>query len=159
MDRPVLTKKEREALVKISRSRTEPPRVSMRAKMMLMSSEGVTDRDIGRKLDVAYNTVGIWRKRFITEGMRGLYDRNSTLFPKAEKVKKQAAREERILKILKGNPPRGYNYWSIKAMASVLKFTYSNTRKILVDYGIKLRKPKPPKAPVSARSTKKKGRR
>jgi transposase len=46
-----------------------------RARIVLLAAAGWTNRGIARKLELAPNTAGKWRKRFYQEGLDGLGDR------------------------------------------------------------------------------------
>ena len=54
-----------------------------RAKIVLLAAAGWTNRGIARKLGLAPNTAGKWRKRFSQEGADGLRDRKRPGRPRA----------------------------------------------------------------------------
>src|SRR5690348_5744415 len=62
---PVLTEKVRSILMKISRSRSKSASLTKRTTVALMASEGATNQDIAKHLNMPYNNVAKWRKRFI----------------------------------------------------------------------------------------------
>src|SRR6266705_932426 len=66
---------ERRFLKALTRRGTAPHRQVTRARIVLRAAAGWTDRGIARKLAIAPNTVGKWRKRFFEEGFDGLGDR------------------------------------------------------------------------------------
>jgi transposase-like protein len=47
----------------------------LRAKIVLLASEGKTNAEIARRLDCALRTVSLWRKRFFEQRLDGLCDR------------------------------------------------------------------------------------
>ena len=56
------------------RSNTVEARAAKRARMILLMAEGESNRDIGELVDLHYNQVGIWRKRYDEFGLAGLED-------------------------------------------------------------------------------------
>ena len=49
-------------------------RVAKRARIVLMAADGCTNREIGETVDLHYNQVGMWRKRYDEYGLAGLDD-------------------------------------------------------------------------------------
>lgn len=47
-----------------------------RAKMVLLASEGLSNDEIARRLDMGRDVVSIWRKRFFLERLTGLEERS-----------------------------------------------------------------------------------
>ena len=70
----VLTTKEREDLELLSRKYTAPYREVVRARVILMSAEGMENKEIGQRLDLPRKTVSKWRKRFFHKRKEGLVD-------------------------------------------------------------------------------------
>jgi transposase len=66
---------QRRFLKALTRRGTAEHRQVTRAKIVLLASAGWANRAIARKLGLAPNTVGKWRKRFFAEGVDGLGDR------------------------------------------------------------------------------------
>lgn len=48
--------------------------MAKRARMMLMAADGCSNREIGEVVDLHYNQVGMWRKRYEAYGLAGLDD-------------------------------------------------------------------------------------
>jgi transposase len=66
---------ERRWLKALVRRGTAEYRQVTRARIVLLAAAGWTNRGIARKLGLAPNTAGKWRKRFYQEGVEGLRDR------------------------------------------------------------------------------------
>ncbi len=47
----------------------------LRAKMVLMAAQGLSNDEIGRRLDTRREVVCMWRKRFFDERLAGLEER------------------------------------------------------------------------------------
>ena len=48
--------------------------MAKRARIILLAAGGWSNRDIGEVVDLHYNQVGIWRKRYSDYGVAGLED-------------------------------------------------------------------------------------
>ena len=54
----------RRSLERLVRSGLTPQRVARRARIVLLCDEGVSDREVSRRLGTHRHTVAVWRKRF-----------------------------------------------------------------------------------------------
>ena len=61
---------------------TAPFWLVQRARIVLLAADDVMNVDIARRLGVDADTVGKWRKRFVTEGLAGLKDRHRSGRPR-----------------------------------------------------------------------------
>ena len=66
---------ERRWLKALTRRGTAQHRQVLRAEIVLLAAAGWTNAGIARKLGLAVNTAGKWRKRYAEQGMDGLRDR------------------------------------------------------------------------------------
>lgn len=69
------TEDERAVLEKRAGARTAPHWEVVRARIVLLASEGLANKEISARLDTTPQTVCKWRKRFYQEGLGGLEDR------------------------------------------------------------------------------------
>src|SRR5438270_13068465 len=69
-----ITDEEREELERLARRPRTHRSVSFRARVILLSSAGVGNVDIAKRLHCAPATVWLWRKRFFAKRVKGLYD-------------------------------------------------------------------------------------
>jgi len=67
-----LTAHEKQELTSRAAKYTLPYFHVVRAKMILLASEGLANDQIARRLDTRREVVSLWRKRFFTERLRGL---------------------------------------------------------------------------------------
>src|SRR4030042_6803841 len=58
----------------IAGSRSLPYGLVTRAKIVLMSAEGLSNRDIAAKVDYSTQSVALWRERYREQGIAGLHD-------------------------------------------------------------------------------------
>jgi transposase len=78
-----LRSSQRRWLKALVRRGTAEHRQVTRARIVLLAAAGWTNRGIARKLGLAPNTAGKWRKRFYKEGVDGLRDRKRPGRPRA----------------------------------------------------------------------------
>jgi transposase len=70
-----LSEQEREVLEAQTRRYTLPYRDVVRAKIVLMAAEGLSNDEIAARLSTRREIVSKWRKRFFTERLGGLEER------------------------------------------------------------------------------------
>jgi transposase len=78
-----LTASQRRFLKRLVGRPTAQQRQVTKARIVLGAAAGLANAHIARKLQIAPNTVGKWRKRFFTEGFDGLADRKRSGRPRA----------------------------------------------------------------------------
>ena len=86
----------------------------MRAKIVLMAADGVSNLDIATALGLNRLTVAKWRDRFITFGVEGLYDEIRAGRPRT-------IDDERIAELINmtlQRKPEGETHWSCRTMAA-----------------------------------------
>ena len=78
-----LSAADRAALEQRARAYTAPHHQVVRAKIVLLATDGWENTKIAARLDIAAQLVSKWRKRFFEEGLDGLKDRPRTGRPRA----------------------------------------------------------------------------
>jgi len=68
--------KEKQFLEAITRKYTSPYRDVMRAKVVLLAAQGLSNKQIGERLDLPRQIVSKWRKRFFDHRVAGLQERS-----------------------------------------------------------------------------------
>ena len=68
-----LTGTERASLSDLVRSRSAPQGLVRRARIVLASAVGASNTAIAREVGLSIPAVGHWRKRFLEQGLAGLY--------------------------------------------------------------------------------------
>lgn len=71
----MLAEEEAKELDGIARRYTSPYCDVMRAKVVLLAADGLSNKDIGSRLDLPRQIVSKWRKRFFEERLAGLQGR------------------------------------------------------------------------------------
>lgn len=81
----VLGQDERSTLQTITRKYTSPYCDVMRAKVILLAADGLSNKQIGERLQLPRQIVSKWRKRFFEQRVAGLHERprrgRPALFP------------------------------------------------------------------------------
>jgi hypothetical protein len=65
---PLLDVRDRATLVRWVRASTTPQRVVLRSQVVLLLADGLSAREVARRLGVSRHTVDLWRKRYLAEG-------------------------------------------------------------------------------------------
>jgi len=71
----VLNEGDREELERRVRAHTSSQREVRRARVVLMAADGVSNRQIAKAVGIDQIYVGVWRKRYVADGLKGLEDR------------------------------------------------------------------------------------
>lgn len=70
----VLSDEERVELERRARAQRSQVRVARRARVILLCAEGVALRQIGPRVGMDQHQVGVWRRRFLSDRLKGLDD-------------------------------------------------------------------------------------
>lgn len=121
-----LSQKVRQDLEAIANSRILPHALVRRAKIVLMAADGHNNTVIAKALHLSNPTVGIWRKRFLTQGLMGLYDEPKPGAPRSIGDEKIATL---INTTLNSKPPDG-THWSCRSMAKQMGISKATVQRI-----------------------------
>jgi transposase len=118
----------------VARSSTEPHRKVLRAKALLLASEGWANTRIAARLEVSATSVKSWRERFAAEGMsrfgRVKSGRGRKHTIPAEKV-------EAIVHATQHTRPAGETHWSCRTMARAQGVSPATVQRIWSARGLK----------------------
>src|SRR2546425_10215518 len=70
----VVSEADREQLEKWGRAQFTPQPVALRSRILLMAAEGKQDLEIASELEVNRHTPALWRKRFQSQGLEGIWE-------------------------------------------------------------------------------------
>jgi transposase len=70
-----ITEAEERELRRRASQYTRPYREVIRAKLVLLAAEGLTDKEVAARLDCTDRMVAKWRRRFVAKGLAGLDER------------------------------------------------------------------------------------
>jgi transposase len=130
----VVSEEERQELQQMAQSRSLPAGDVMRARMMLLLSEGVPYRKIQEVLDTTAPTISRWKERFRRHRMAGLVEeRHPGQKPSVRTPKLQA----RILAAIKNGPKDGSTHWSCRKLASHFGVSKDTVQRILTQADVR----------------------
>jgi len=111
--RLVVSPPERRTLERWARRPKTAQAVALRARIVLACAEGQFNTTIAERLNVAPQTVGKWRARFLAKRLDGLLDEPR---PGAPRRIRDEHVEQVLTKTLESTP-RGATHWSTRSMA------------------------------------------
>ena len=136
MGRPLapftLSESEREELRSITRSRSMPQSLATRARIVLLSADGESNTHIAERLGLSKRTVGIWRKRYLTQRIAGLYDEPRPGGPRSIRDEQVAALLRKTLK----TKPKDGTHWSCRSIATETKLSKSTVQRVWKAFGL-----------------------
>ena len=119
-------------LQSIARSRSLPYGLVRRAQIILMAAEGLTNKTIAQRIDLSAAVVGMWRKRFVQQGLMGLYDEPKPGGPRS-------ISDEHIAQLIRKTlhkKPKGATHWTCRSIAKETKLSKSTVNRVWNAFGI-----------------------
>ena len=131
------TDQDRRELERLINSRSDELRLIERAKIVMGCLAGKRNDEIAAELDIRPGTVGVWRRRFAAEGLKGLRDR-----PRPGKPPRYPVTElrNRLLKQIEQPPPAGLATWDGGSLAKALGVSDDAIWRLLRQEGIQLQR-------------------
>ena len=128
-----LTGDERQALEGLLSDESTPKRLLLRAAIVLLAAEGMTNQQIAARLNTDPHTVGRWRKRFCINRIEGLKRRPPTIngirISRLEEIARQ------ILEKTTMDQPANGSRWTIRTLAAELGISRSTVHRVLQNAG------------------------
>lgn len=124
-----------------------PQKQALRARMILMSADGVPTGEIVRRLGTTVPTLSRWRRRYAEAGIDGL---------KKDKPRKPGkppvpqAKVRQVLALTTQPPPDGADHWTCRGMARATGLSTSTIHGIWKAAGIAPHRPVRAAPPVAA---------
>lgn len=97
-----------------ARGRSTPHKVVLRAKIILMSSQGVANKAIAAELQTSVPTVALWRARFEAKGLAGL-EKDAPRPGRLPEITKEKVDE--VVQATLHSKPANATHWSARTMA------------------------------------------
>lgn len=129
----VVSDADREVLERWSKRPKSPHSVAQRARIVLLSADGLTNVAVAERVGVNQATVVKWRKRFIEGGVDGLVDEPR---PGAPRTISDADVEEVIVRTLEDQPTDA-THWSTRDLAKKVGMSPSSVGRIWKAFGLK----------------------
>ena len=119
----------------LSRRKRVEARVQMRARIVLLAADGMTDKDIALKLDSDRRVAARWRARFLAAGVDALLQ--DATRPGRPRTARMAANVEQVVRITLEQTPQGATHWSTRTLAAHLGTSASAVGRIWREHGLK----------------------
>lgn len=127
-----LTAQERTELESIVASRSLPHGLVRRARMILLTEDGVSVRETARRVKVTAPAVSNWRRRFREQRLAGLHDALKSGRPRTHD-------EERIAQLLNtalARRPKAATHWSVRTLGEQTGISKSTVQRYLSLFGV-----------------------
>ena len=129
----VLSEGQRSQLQSLVRSRSLPAAQSTRARIILSSAGGESNKVIAKQLGITQATVGKWRSRFIERRIAGLYD---DVRPGAPRTIDDERVAQLISTTLHTKPADGSTHWSVRTVAAETGISKSSVQRYFRLFGL-----------------------
>lgn len=110
----VLSEADRSQLEIWVRAQFTPQQVALRSRILLLASAGKQDLEIASELNVNRHTPALWRKRFQTQGLEGLWEIQAG---RGRKPSYDGAKVAAMVAATLQTKPKGSTHWSCRTMA------------------------------------------
>jgi len=127
-----LSEQERAQLESFASSRSLPHGLVRRARIVLLCANGMANTAIAEKLGVTDATVSKWRRRYLAEGVQGLYGELRPGRPRSISDEKVAALIRKTLK----TRPKDATHWTVRTMAAQTRLSKSTVHRIWKAFGL-----------------------
>ncbi len=129
-----LTEEDKAMLMTLVRSGKTAVRLVERARIVLLSSEGMENQEIGSRLGISRQKAGRWRERYAQSRFAGI--EKDAPRPGRLPVISKATKTRVVSKTLQERPP-GATHWSRRTMAKATGLSESTVGRIWRAHGLK----------------------
>jgi transposase len=130
----VLSEPDRNQLESWVRSQFTPQQVVLRSRILLMAADGKQDLEIAGELNVNRHTPALWRKRFQTQGLDGVWE------IQPGRGRKPSYDETKVAAIVAATlqtKPKGSTHWSCRTMARAQQVSPSTISRLWQEHNLK----------------------
>jgi len=128
----VLSEEEHFQLKAVAKSRTLPYALVVRSRLVLLAAQGVANAVIAQQLGLSYQSVSVWRQRYLKQGLRGLHDELRPGRPRSISDEKVAALVRKTL----ATPPKDGTHWTVRSMAKHIQLSGPTVYRIWHAFGL-----------------------
>jgi len=126
--------KDRVQLNQMVRNGNTPQKVALRARIVLLSADGVPTAEIIRQLGTTTPTITRWRNRYGTDGVSGL------LKDRSRPGRKRRIQEAKVCEVIERTlqeKPSHATHWSTRSLAAVVGLSPASIQRIWKAHGLK----------------------
>ena len=122
----------REQLQTMTRSRSLSQALAQRAKIILLAADGLNNSTIAVQLGLSRPTVGKWRRRFLSQGLVGLYEEARPGAPRTINDEKVAA----LLRQTLQSRPKAGTHWTCRSLAAATGVSFATVHRLWRAFGL-----------------------
>ena len=123
----LLNPKQRTALERLARARSEPARVVERARIVLLAAAGLENKQIAGRVGIMPETAARWRGRFLEGGIAALHKDA----PRPGKPRTITDRQvKRIVEMTLHQKPVNATHWSTRTLAQAAGISEASVRSV-----------------------------
>ena len=130
----VLSNKERSILNAWSRAKSVAIRLVQRARIVTMASDGVTNQDMARRLNISRPTVQLWRERFLALRVAGL-EKDAPRPGRIPSIPENKVRA--VVEATLHTKPPAATHWSARTMAKAQGISPMSVQRIWKQHHLK----------------------
>ena len=127
-----LTAQEVTELQRLVTARSTPHGLATRARLILLSHDGLSNAAIAVKLGLTNATVGKWRRRFLIARLAGLHDELRPGRPRTQSDEQVA----RLVRRTVCTKPKASTHWSCRTMATATGLSKSMVHRVWQAFGL-----------------------
>jgi putative transposase len=128
----IFWEEDRSQLKALASSRSISHSLAVRARLVLMAADGVSNMVIAQKLGLSRPSVGLWRQRYIAYGIQGLHDEFRPGRPRTISDEKVASVVRKTLH----TKPKDSTHWSVRSMARHMGISAPTVNRIWRAFGL-----------------------
>ena len=127
-----LEEEQRDFLQRLAARRSAPAREVLHARIILLTSEGLNNKEVAKRLSTGEHTVSYWRRRFGRLGLEGLSE-----MPRAGAPRRISDEQvERVLRTTLEETPQAATHWSTRSLAARLGLSRQAVHRIWRAFGL-----------------------
>jgi putative transposase len=116
----------RQELQGMTRAHSLSQALAQRAKIILLADNGLNNTTIARQLHLSNHCVGKWRRRFLAQGLVGLYDEPRLGGPRDITEAEVAALLDKTLR----TKPKDATHWTVRGLAAETRISKSTVHRL-----------------------------
>jgi transposase len=129
-----MTDGQREVLETLVRSQKAQVRQVVRARVLLLAAQGVSNVEIAQRCDVSRPTVLAWRQQFKADGLTRF---GQVAKGRGRKASIPAEKVAQIVELTLHHKPEGETHWSCRSMAAKVGVSSASVQRIWSELGLK----------------------
>src|SRR5215472_6033407 len=128
----MINEADRLQLQSMVRSRSMPHSLVRRARIVLLSGDGQSNREVARRCGVSAPAVSHWRRRYQERGLAGLHDGLRSGRPRTHDDEQVAE----LLRLVVEHKPEHATHWSVRSAASASGISKSAVGRYFALFGV-----------------------